>query len=135
VSRTKTEVLSAIEAAAACLKGASLRWEWDGRFAAALAVVKVPADAPVLALVSQAFAGSWDSQTILQAPDRARLLESCWGGLQRGQRLFSLDLGDEPLLFAAWWPWGSGTTFSLRVGCAASDPAEGEALLRRLFSL
>jgi hypothetical protein len=134
VSRTKGDVLAAIEAVTARLTGASLRWEWDDRFAAALAVVEAPADQAVLALVSQVFAAAWDAQTIQQAPDAARELASSWG-LQRSQRLFALDLDDDPLLFAAWWPWGSGTTFSLRVGCSASDAAQGEALLRAAFSL
>jgi hypothetical protein len=134
VSRTTSDVLAAIEATTALLRSAPLRWEWDGRFSAALAVVEAPADTATLALIGQAFTTAWDAQTIKQAPDATRKLASSWG-LQRSQRLFTLEIDDDPLLFAAWWPWGSGTTFSLRVGCTASDPAQGEGLLRRAFSL
>ena len=37
--------------------------------------------------------------------------------------MLTLDPADDPLLFAAWWPWGCGTTVSLRVSCVAYSPA------------
>lgn len=115
-----------------------LRWEWDSRFSAVLCVVKSPRDVAVLELVAALFPSGWDGKTISQAPDPVRALASDWG-LKAGQRLFTLDPADDPLFFAAWWPWGAGTTFSLRISCVAGSPAvEGHdplTQLRRWFSL
>jgi hypothetical protein len=116
-----------------------LRWEWDSRFSAALSVVKSPRDLIVLELIVGLFPSAWDHQTIAQAPDSVRALVSAWGGLMAGQRLFTLDPADDPLFFAAWWPWGGGTAFSLRVSCAVSSQAAKGCdplnQLRRWFSV
>jgi hypothetical protein len=115
-----------------------LRWEWDSRFSAVLSVVKSPLDLPVLELVGGLFPVGWDHRTISQAPDSVRALASDWG-LKVGQRLFTLDPADDPLFFAAWWPWGAGTTFSLRISCTARGPAaearDPLTQLRRWFSV
>ena len=115
-----------------------LRWEWDGRFSAALAVVKAPGHEPVLELLARLFPFAWDSTSVARAPEPVRAVADDWG-LKAGQRLFTLDPGDDPLLFAAWWPWGNGNTFSVRVGCIADDEAaekaDPDAQLRRWFGL
>ena len=36
-----------------------------------------------------------------------------------GQTFFVLDPGADPMMYAAWWPWGSRLKFSLRVSCVA----------------
>lgn len=139
MSDATTNVLTKIEEASRQLIAGTqpLRWEWDDRFSAARLVVQA-ADAPrILALVRAQFSGgAWQSTTIKQAPALARTLAGKWGGLQQGQELFAADLADVPLLFASWWPWSGGATFSLRVGADTRGAAlEMSALLRRCFSL
>ncbi len=135
--RTPAEALKAAEHASARLIGESgdlLRWEWDSRFSAVLSVVKVPNDRPVLELAGAVFTADWNEKTIGGAPEPVRALAATWG-LNPGQRLFTLDPEDDPLLFAAWWPWGSGTTASLRIATYAREAADPVAELRRWFSL
>ena len=132
------------QAAAAALRlfeqsEALLSWEWDGRFGAALAVIKAPQDEQVLGMIQTIFSLAMDHQTVGQAPASVQEAAKSWGGLRGDQRLFVLDPAADPLLFAAWWPWGGATTFSLRVGCKAQSDqiAQAEILtaLRGWFSL
>jgi hypothetical protein len=139
--RTPDDALSDAMHASARLVEATredLRWEWDARFAAVLGVIKAPRDVPALELLGGLFPGAWDHQTIAKAPDPVRARASAWGGLSAGQRLFTLDPSDDPLFFAAWWPWGGGAKSSLRISCASSPAAEGHdplTQLRRWFSV
>lgn len=136
------EALAEAEAASVHLvdgSGKLLSWEWDDRLSAALASVEAPNDRDVLELVGAVFSDSWEHEDLEQAPESVRALASDWGGLAPGQRLFALDPASDPLLFAAWWPWGNGTTFSLRVGCAArsaeAEETDAVAMLRGWFSV
>jgi hypothetical protein len=116
-----------------------LRWEWDERFGAALAVVKVPHHETVLQLVQRLFQHAWDHQNVDSAPEQVQVQADQWGGLESGQQMFVLEPNDDPLLFVAWWPWGSGTTFSLRLSCAspsgAAPASNSLALLRQWCGL
>jgi hypothetical protein len=114
--------------------GELLTWEWDDSFPAALCVVKSPRDQELLALVEELLPVHWDHESIRQAPRRILELSGARGGLRPGQKLLTTEPADDPLLFAAWWPWGGGTTFSLRVGCvaagAAAEALQPEAVMR-----
>jgi hypothetical protein len=112
-----------------------LFWDFDSRFDTAVGRVSAPDDAPLLGLLDECFPHNWDHQSIDGAPDVTRAIADSAGGLRPGQRLWTLDPADSPLLYAAWWPWGSGTTFSLRVGCIAADAGEQQALTKKIRSL
>lgn len=116
-----------------------LSWEWDGRFSAALAVAKDPQHHEVLALLASHFTFPWDTSNIDQAPERVVALGDSWGGLWPGQRIFTRDPEEDPLLYAVWWPWGGGGTFSLRITCdahtAASAALNPLSVLRSSFGV
>lgn len=98
-----------------------LVWEWDSRFSAALSVTKNPQHRKVITLLEELFPSVWTHENIQGAPERIVELSNDWGGLRPGQKMFTCDPSEDPLLFAAWWPWGSGTTFSLRISCITSS--------------
>jgi hypothetical protein len=136
--RAPKEVLAELEHACRAL-AEGLSWEWDGRFSVALAVTRDPEHHDVLARVATQFPFPWDAKSIRDAPERLVTLINGWGGLRPGQQMFTRDPGDDPLLYAVWWPWGGNTTFSLRVACdangdeaAALDPL---ATLRSCFGV
>jgi len=113
-----------------------LFWDWDRRFRTAVGRVSDPEHLAVLALLDDCFPHSWDHQTIAETPKVVREIAAAWGGMRPGQLLYTFDAAESPLLFSAWWPWDSGTTFSMRVGCHMS--AEGDAqddMAKRLRSL
>ena len=65
------------------------------------------------------------------------LPNSC-GGLRASQLLFwgGSVQEDEPGAFGLWWPWGDGTTVSLRIGLHDVDiPKERYPRLRDVFGI
>jgi hypothetical protein len=114
-------------------------WEWEESSAAALAQFESQHDGKVLALVTELLPHSWDQIEIKTAPEPVRHVSGVWGGLMAGQRLFVRDPEIEPMLFAAWWPWGNREKFSLRVSCTAWSEAvlraDPQAKLRGFFGL
>jgi hypothetical protein len=138
VTRSAAEVMVEVDAALQQLVDATreLVWDWDRRFDTAVGRVSAPDHVAVLALLDECFAHRWDHETVGQAPDVARDIAAGWGGLRAGQRLYACDTAESPLLFAAWWPWDSGTTFSVRIGARIANDAEAhQDLAKRLRSL
>jgi hypothetical protein len=114
-------------------------WEWDDDYHAALAVIRAPQEAAVLARLEELLPFSWDRHDIGAAPPHVRHVCGVWGGLMTAQRLFVLDDATDPMMFATWWPWGSRLKVSLRVSCfARSEPvvkADPQAKLRGYLGL
>jgi len=90
-------------------------WEWDDRFGAALTTFKKEREEDVLAMLDRNLPVCHDVKTIKDAPKLARQIAGAFGGLRAGQRLFFSDDAEAPMLVGAWWPWGNGSTISLRV--------------------
>jgi hypothetical protein len=140
VTKSTAEMMVQIDAALQRLADGTreLVWDWDRRFGTAVGRVSDPDHLAVLTLADDCVAHRWDHETIDDAPNLVREICNGWGGLRPGQLLWASDPTETPLLFAAWWPWGSGTTFSLRIGCQMGDdaPAQTEMVkrLRSLFS-
>ena len=62
------------------------------------------------------------------------LAESC-GGLRASQLMF-WGGADGPGAFGLWWPWGDGTTVSLRIGLHDVDvPKQRYPRLRDVFGI
>ena len=114
-------------------------WEWDDRNAAALAVIESSHESEVLASLAELLPQSWNHLDIEDAPEPVRRASGVCGGLMAGQLMFVFDPEADPMLFAAWWPWGNGLKFSLRVSCTARDDtvadADPHAKLRVCFGL
>jgi hypothetical protein len=114
-------------------------WQWDESYWAALVIVTAPHEAEVLDLVNEALPHTWDPLAIKSAPEQVRRAAGVWGGLMTGQRFFVLDAGADPMMYAAWWPWGGRHKFSLRVSCSARAEAvvkaDPQARLRGWFGL
>jgi len=114
-------------------------WEWDDSYSAALGVIESPHDSKVLATLTELLPCCWNHLDINNAPEPARQVSGVWGGLTVDQLLFALDTDADPMLFAAWWPWGNRLKFSLRVSCTARSEAVAKAdpqtQLRNCFGL
>lgn len=139
MSKTVDEVVAEVsQVCRAIVAEANLSWEWDGRFGCALAALKQDRQEAILALLATHFPeGRWESSSIGTAPERVAAIAKRWG-LRGGQALYAGDAAGDPLLFAAWWPWGGNTTFSLRIGLdvgASANGVDAEATLRSCFGL
>jgi hypothetical protein len=103
-----------------------LSWKWDSRFETALAGFCVDNKDRVRAILERHLSFTWDSSNIGNAPDIVRMINSHLGGLMSGQLLFSSDPNQAALVFCAWWPWGDGTTISIRLGLSHKKLSESE---------
>ena len=116
------------------------RWEWDGRFRAALTAFPQSDSAGARALLERHFGQRFGHESIRGAsPDVLDVVTSL-GGLRAGQELFLSDPGRAVTMCGCWWPWGSGETISIRIMLLTDGRSETEedALLgdfRRWFGL
>ncbi|HEV8308445.1 MAG TPA: hypothetical protein VGW35_12320 [Methylomirabilota bacterium] len=127
--------LSRLKAACeAIVKGGErmFKWEWDGRFHAALSPFREDDRAAVHALLERTFPGHWDIKTIEVAAPVVRDAARFFGGLRAGQELFVMGEDGPVIMSAAWWPWGSGDTISIRIKPLTKEVSEPEE--RRLVS-
>ena len=102
----------------------SLGWEWDGRFGCVLTTFETSDKDRVSGVVSSLLDQAWDSANIDDAPARVGAAIKDFGGLHPGQLLFSSELAQGIILLGLWWPWGNGTTISIRF--VPSGPANSD---------
>lgn len=105
------------------------KWEWDDRFGAALSTFQDTREADVRALLAPGLPVCHDVKTIGDAQKLAQEIAKAFGGLRAGQKLLLSTEDQTPMLVGAWWPWGNGTTISLRVklvvlGLSSEEKAE-----------
>jgi hypothetical protein len=92
-----------------------LSWKWDSRFETVLAEFNVDRKDLVHETLKGYFSIIWDMLNIDRAPEAVRIINNHLGGLRPGQLLFTSDSNRDAFLFCAWWPWGNGTTISIRL--------------------
>ena len=111
-----------------------LSWKWDDWIGTFLAEIDTDKAKDVRIILEKHLPISWDNANINAAPQVVKSLDEHLGGLRPMQLLFSSDPSNEVFVFCAWWPWGSGTTISLRVAPfneSLSNPEE-EKLIEQL---
>jgi hypothetical protein len=118
----------------------SLIWEWDNRFGGILAAFEARDKDRVFGIISSQLAQVWDSANINDAPTRVSGALKNYGALKPGQLLFISDFTQDVILLGLWWPWGNGTTISIRFVPYGLDSSESEkedmrAALKGAFGL
>lgn len=114
----------------------SLSWQWDDRFDGVLAEFDIENKDYILETISNKLGHSWDSASISTAPRTVRKAMKNFGGLQAGQLLFTSEADQDVILLGLWWPWGNGTTISIRlVPYSPKGSGATTAILRQAFAL
>ena len=138
----RTSVSERMEAACEQLLAATKdisAWEWDDTYDAVLAIIESPHESEPLATLHESLPHSWNTLDIRGAPEPVRHVSGLLGDLMAGQLLFVLDPEIDPMLSAAWWPWGNRLKSSLRISYAARSEAaaktDAHAKLRASFDL
>jgi len=86
--------------------------------------------------IAEVLPTSWNASTLGGAPDDVRALADRCGGLRASQLLLWGGSPGTPGAFGLWWPWGDGTTVSLRIGLHDVDlPKERYPRLRDVFGI
>ena len=111
-------------------------WSYDRRLKCVASSIPLAREAEARAAIAQALPASFSAETLASAGESQRLLVEKCGGLRAAQLLFWGGGDDAPGAFGLWWPWGDGTTVSLRIGLHDVDvPKERYPRLRDVFGI
>jgi hypothetical protein len=132
------EAWEAIFGALERLKGRwpSPDWTYDRRLKCVVSSVPLAREAEARAAIAAVLPWSFTVATLPTASEGVRdLVEKC-GGLRAAQEVFWGGGDAAPGAFGLWWPWGDGTTVSLRIGLHDVDvPKERYPRLRDVFGI
>ena len=102
-------------------------WSYDRRLKCVASSIPLAREADARTAMAEALPGAGEGQRAL--------VEKC-GGLRATQVLFWGGGDDAAGAFGLWWPWGDGTTVSLRIGLHDVDiPKERYPRLRDVFGI
>jgi hypothetical protein len=111
-------------------------WTYDRRLKCVASSIPINLEAEARAAMTEVLPTSFGAQSLAGAPETVRKLAEGCGGVRSSQLLF---WGGEPGgagAFGLWWPWGDGTTVSLRIGLHDVDlPKERYPKLRDVFGI
>lgn len=118
----------------------TLQYEWDERFDGILTAFENTDKDAVFSAVSAHFDKCWDHNGMGDAPASIQAASAGYGGLTPGQLMFARDLTEDVVLLGFWWPWGNGTTISMRCIPYMEKPSDAviaavRATLRSAFNL
>lgn len=103
-----------------------LTWKWDDWVGTILTEFDAEKEDDIRAVLEKFLPISWDSANINTAPQIVQKLDKHLGGIRPAQLLFSSDPSADAFVFCAWWPWGNGTTISLRIAPFSKDISQAE---------
>jgi hypothetical protein len=110
-------------------------WTYDRRLKCVASSFPVSNEAAARAAMTEVLTTSYSAQTLADAPENVRKLAETCGGVRSSQLLFWGGSAG-PGVFGLWWPWGDGTTVSLRIGLHDVDlPKERYPKLRDIFGI
>jgi hypothetical protein len=111
-------------------------WMYDRRLKCVASSIPLTRQDDARAAMAEALPMSFSVDTLPGAGEGVRALVEKCGGLRATQLLFWGGGDDAPGLFGLWWPWGDGTTVSLRIGLHDVDvPKERYPRLRDVFGI
>jgi hypothetical protein len=94
-----------------------LVWQWDDRLSVLLTEFAQNKSQDVITILRDVFAHEWNKKNIKKAPKDLKNQLGDLITLNKEQKIFTLPAADEtqPTMVAIWWPWGHGSTYSLRL--------------------
>jgi hypothetical protein len=98
------------------------RWEWAESLPGILAVIRVQDARTVERILAKNFARKWTSADAGEATGAVKNILARLDGIRGGQFLYVSVPEQDPMLFAAWWPWSDGASISIRLGCETGSP-------------
>jgi hypothetical protein len=114
----------------------SPEWTYDRRLKCVASSIPLAQEAAARAAIGDIFPTTWTGATLPSAPEDVRALAGGCGGLRAAQQLLWNGAAGGPGAFGLWWPWGDGTTVTLRVGLHHLDlPKVRYPRLRDVFGI
>jgi hypothetical protein len=114
----------------------SNEWTYDRRLRCVASSIPLANADAARAVYAEAFPATWTAETLSGAPASVQALAETCGGLRASQQLLWGGDADGPGAFGLWWPWGDGTTVTLRIGLHGLDqPKVRYPRLRDVFGI
>jgi len=114
----------------------STDWTYDRRLRCVASSIPLAGAAGARATFAEALPIVWSTATLASAPASVQALAETCGGLRASQELLWGGDADGPGAFGLWWPWGDGTTVTLRLGLHGVDqPKVRYPRLRDVFGI
>ena len=111
-------------------------WSYDRRLKCVASSIPLSGESTARAAFAEALPGVWSSATLPGAPPAIRTFSETCGGVRASQELLWGGEADGPGAFGLWWPWGDGTTVTLRIGLHGVDlPKQRYPRLRDVFGI
>ena len=111
-------------------------WGWDGRYKAALLVVRPSVAEELRQCLQSHFEHIWTHRMLSMLPRDINDLVNSLDGIRGGQSLFTKSIESDLLLWSAWWPWSGNSHVSVRLGVhSAPDDARLEPTRELLHSV
>ena len=99
-----------------CLLGDQLTWRWEDRFSVMLSEFSRNKKDKTLSALRQEFQHEWNKKTIKKAPQEIKDHLGPLIKLSKDQLILACPATEtSPAMIALWWPWGHGSTYSLRL--------------------
>ena len=99
-----------------CLLGDQLSWRWEDRFSVMLSEFSRNKKDKTLLALRQEFQHEWNKKTIKKAPKEIKDHLGPLIKLSKDQIILACPATETtPAMIALWWPWGHGSTYSLRL--------------------
>ena len=114
----------------------STDWTYDRRFKCVASSITISDEAAARLACVDALPDTWSKESLVGAPADVQALSETSGGLRASQQLLWGGGASTPGAFGLWWPWGDGTTVSLRIGLHHVDlPKVRYPRLRDVFGI
>jgi hypothetical protein len=114
----------------------SADWSYDRRLRCVSSSLPLTQADEMRAAYADALPTTWTADNLATAPEAVRALAETCGGLRAAQLLLWGGDADGPGPFGLWWPWGDGTTVTLRIGLHGLDqPKVRYPRLRDVFGI
>jgi len=101
-----------------------LKWRWEDNKDMLLSEFAIGKSEAILPVLDQHFTHQWDKNSSKYAPPNLKNELKGLIKLSKDQQVFTTPpQNNKPTLVALWWPWGHGSTVSLRL-TMISEPYE-----------
>ncbi|HVZ85627.1 MAG TPA: hypothetical protein VHG72_01565 [Polyangia bacterium] len=114
----------------------SNEWSYDRRLRCVASSIPMASADLARAAYAESFPAAYTAESLATAPAGVQALAQTCGGLRAAQQLLWGGSADQPGAFGLWWPWGDGTTVTLRIGLHDLDqPKVRYPRLRDVFGI
>jgi hypothetical protein len=107
-----------------------LNWHWDEKQSAMLAEFSWEKTDRIMTKLREMFNDEWDKKNIKSLPIILKNELGELSSVSKKQLLFTRPAtDDQPALVALLWPWGHGSTYSLRIKALTSTYASSDIIV------